>query len=138
MSPDALRHLFEPFFTTKEGFKGNGLGLFTGYRIVRESRGQIIVETEPNKGTTFKIFLPIRISLANSTINRSLHKKNMSLRIVTLIDKPERRQRPDYLAYLGASNVQMGFRRAVQKMNPSFRWFISTYASARLLDRRRS
>lgn len=58
MSPDAQRHLFEPFFTTKEGSKGTGLGLSTVYRIVRESRGQIIVETEPNQGTTFEIFLP--------------------------------------------------------------------------------
>jgi two-component system cell cycle sensor histidine kinase/response regulator CckA len=58
MSPDAQAHLFEPFFTTKEVSKGTGLGLSTVYRIVRESHGQIIVDTEPNKGTTFEIFLP--------------------------------------------------------------------------------
>jgi signal transduction histidine kinase len=58
MSPDVQTHLFEPFFTTKDGSTGTGLGLSTVYRIVRESRGQIIVETEPNKGTTFEIFLP--------------------------------------------------------------------------------
>jgi two-component system, cell cycle sensor histidine kinase and response regulator CckA len=57
MSPDAQAHLFEPFFTTKEA-QGNGLGLSIVYRIVRQSRGQIIVETAPNKGTTFEIFLP--------------------------------------------------------------------------------
>jgi two-component system cell cycle sensor histidine kinase/response regulator CckA len=38
--------------------KGTGLGLSTVHRIVRESRGQIIVETVRNKGTTFEIFLP--------------------------------------------------------------------------------
>jgi two-component system, cell cycle sensor histidine kinase and response regulator CckA len=58
MSPEVQTHLFEPFFTTKPGTKGTGLGLSTVYRIVRESRGQIVVETEPNKGTTFEIFLP--------------------------------------------------------------------------------
>jgi signal transduction histidine kinase len=58
MSPEVQTHLFEPFFTTKPGTKGTGLGLSTVYRIVRESRGHIIVETEPNKGTTFEIFLP--------------------------------------------------------------------------------
>jgi signal transduction histidine kinase len=58
MSPDAQAHLFEPFFTTKHGTKGTGLGLSTVYRIVQESHGQIIVETELNQGTTFEIFLP--------------------------------------------------------------------------------
>jgi signal transduction histidine kinase len=58
MSPDAQTHLFEPFFTTKDGGKGTGLGLSTVNRIIRESRGQIVVETEPNKGTTFEMFFP--------------------------------------------------------------------------------
>jgi PAS domain S-box-containing protein len=58
MTPEVQRHLFEPFFTTKGGTKGTGLGLSTVDRIVRDSRGQVIVETQPNKGTTFEIFLP--------------------------------------------------------------------------------
>jgi PAS domain S-box-containing protein len=57
MSPDVQAHLFEPFFTTK-GAKGNGLGLSTVHRIIQQSGGHIIVETESNKGTTFEIFLP--------------------------------------------------------------------------------
>jgi signal transduction histidine kinase len=57
MSPAVQAHLFEPFFTTKEA-KGTGLGLSTVQTIVRQSRGTIIVETEPNKGTTFEIFFP--------------------------------------------------------------------------------
>ena len=58
MSPEVQRKVFEPFFTTKPVGKGTGLGLATCFGIVKQSGGEITIESEPQVGTTFRVFLP--------------------------------------------------------------------------------
>jgi signal transduction histidine kinase len=52
-----MERLFEPFFTTKPN--GTGLGLLITRRIIQEHRGAITVQSQPDKGTTFQILLPL-------------------------------------------------------------------------------
>jgi signal transduction histidine kinase len=59
IEPENLRHIFDPFFTTKETGKGTGLGLSISYGIVNEHNGKIYASSEPGKGATFVVELPL-------------------------------------------------------------------------------
>jgi PAS domain S-box-containing protein len=57
--PEDIGHIFEPFYTTKDPGHGTGLGLAVCHQIVSRHGGQILVDSQPDLGTTFTIILPL-------------------------------------------------------------------------------
>lgn len=58
MDKDTIRHIFDPFFSTKMIGEGTGLGLSVIYGIVKQHEGWINVDSKPNRGSTFEVYLP--------------------------------------------------------------------------------
>ncbi len=86
---ETRKKIFEPFFTTKEVGKGTGLGLAMVYGIVKQHEGLINFYSEPGKGTTFRIYLPIIDLVADPGKSREIILPPRGTETVLLIEDDE-------------------------------------------------
>jgi len=90
MSLEVMNRIFEPFFTTKSPGKGTGLGLSQVYGFVRQSGGEVRVQSSVGQGTTFTVYLPVadREAEAPAAQPNSQRIENPSLRVLLTEDDP--------------------------------------------------
>lgn len=86
MTDEVKSHIFEPFFTTKDRGKGTGLGLSTVYGIVKQSGGDIRVESSPNQGSTFRLYFPRADEPAKDVRPITISKRKAGSETVLLVD----------------------------------------------------
>lgn len=147
MDEETRKHVFEPFFTTKEIGKGTGLGLSTVYGIAKQSGGNVWIYSEPGKGTTVKVYLPV--AEVDSPIHRTPQQTNDfrfgSERILLVEDEEAvRRLTSEMLRACGYSVVEAAngqealetFRKSEDKFDMIFTDVVMPQVSGReLADR---
>jgi two-component system, cell cycle sensor histidine kinase and response regulator CckA len=90
MNEETRKRVFEPFFTTKPRGQGTGLGAATVFGIVTQSGGDVLVESEVGKGTTFDIYLPKVNGVASEApmLSEVLRKQKRSATVLLVEDEP--------------------------------------------------
>lgn len=90
LSEETLAHVFEPFASSEEIGQGAGLGLSTAYAIVKQSGGELTVESTPGQGTTFRVYLP-RVAeepAAPSPVASPAHAPGAAETVLVVDDEP--------------------------------------------------
>ena len=93
MDPETVKQIFEPFFSTKDKSMGTGLGLTIVYNVVQQSGGFIDIDSEPGKGTEFRIYMPKYFSDGSEDeIKKSEHIIKGEGTILVIDDEPVLRE----------------------------------------------
>lgn len=112
IDPALLPRVFEPFFTTRDPAKASGLGLSTVYGIVKQSGGNIWVYSEPNLGTTFKLYFPVESAEESVPVQTDAPKRETSQgsETILLVDDTDmvRRLARDVLSTAGYRVLEAG------------------------------
>jgi signal transduction histidine kinase len=82
MTPEVAQRIFDPFFTTKGTGGGTGLGLSISHSIIVAAKGEIQVESEPGKGTWFRVLLPLAQSGPTATPSTGVALRGLSVLVV--------------------------------------------------------
>jgi signal transduction histidine kinase/ActR/RegA family two-component response regulator len=89
MDKETIAHIFEPFFTTKEMGRGTGLGLAMVYGIIKQHNGHITVTSEVNKGTTFKVYFPVKDGEVKADVDFPSATPGLGNETILLVDDEE-------------------------------------------------
>ena len=124
MDRETVGKCFDPFYTTKPIGKGTGLGLSTTYGIIKSHDGMISVDSQPNRGTTFKILFSLALDEKQSEqTDAPVFSRGTGQRVLVVDDEPEiLKAMQDLLEYLGyrpelAANGKKGLEKYRNK-NP--------------------
>ena len=104
MDSDTRARVFEPFFTTKDLGRGTGLGLSTVYGIVKQNNGFINLYSEPEGGTTFKIYLPRHGAEVERSLPEQVGSAAQGAETVLLVE-----DEPAILALTGKMLERLGY-----------------------------